>query len=191
MATTIETLGASHLAGEGFEVQRTNNFEIQIDGVTEEDRILILAVVSGFLPHERNEVIELNYGNTQITVAGAARPNNSGTLVVRDLLQKDIEKAIDKWRASVYDKVNDQIGFAFNYKKDAKVVQYAPDGTYIRSWDLEGVWPSEVDYGQISYDSPGVKTVSITLQYDKARINRSDYDATATPAPVPDHLSRS
>lgn len=172
---TVETLGASHLAGEGFEVQRTNNFEIQINGVTDEDRILILSVVSGFLPNESNEVITLNYGNTQITVAGAARPNNSGTLVVRDLIQKDIEQAIDKWRATVYNKETDGIGFAFDYKKDAKVVQYAPDGTLLRTWDLEGVWPSAVDYGQISYESPGVKTISITLQYDKARINREDY----------------
>ena len=171
----VETLGAAHLASAGYEVQRTNNFEIQIDGVTSETRTLILSVVSGFLPNESNEVISLNYGNTQITVAGAARPNNSGTLVVRDLVQQDIEAAIDAWRATVYNKETDAIGFAFDYKKEAKVVQYAPDGTLLRTWDLEGVWPSAVDYGQISYDSPGVKTISITLQYDKARINREDY----------------
>ena len=100
----IESLGASHLASQGFEVQRTNNFEIQIEGVTPTTRTLILSVVSGFLPNESNEVISLNYGNTQITVAGAARPNNSGTLVVRDLVQLDIEQAIDEWRATVYNK---------------------------------------------------------------------------------------
>lgn len=171
----LEHLGASHLASQGFEVQRTNNFEIQIDNVSNQ-RMLTLSVVSGFLPNESNEVISLNYGNTQITVAGAARPNNSGTLVVRDLIQADIEKMIDDWRASVYNKDTDAIGFAYDYKKRAKVTQSAPDGTLIRVWDLEGVWPSAVDYGQISYDSPGVKTVSITLQYDKARINRDDYN---------------
>lgn len=171
----IETLGASHLASYGFEVQRTNNFEIQIEGVTEETRTLVLSVVSGFLPNESNEVITLNYGNTQVTVAGAARPNNTGTLVVRDLVQQDIEQAIDRWRSQVYNKNTDGIGFAFDYKKDATVVQYAPDGTLVRSWILQGVWPSAVDYGQISYESPGVKTISITLNYDKAVINRDDY----------------
>lgn len=171
----LENLGASHLASSGFEVQRTNNFEIQIDNVSKQ-RILTLAVVSGFLPNESNEVIQLNYGNTQITVAGAARPNNTGTLVVRDLIQEDVEKMIDDWRASVYNKDTDGIGFAFDYKKSAKVTQSAPDGTLLRVWDLEGVWPSAVDYGQISYDSPGVKSISITLQYDKARINRDEYN---------------
>lgn len=170
----IETLGASHLASSGYEVQRVNNFEIQIENVSK-SRILTLSVVSGFLPNESNEVITLNYGNTQVTVAGAARPNNSGSLVVRDLVEQDVEKMIDDWRASVYNKETDAIGFAYDYKKPAKVTQYAPDGTLVRVWDLQGVWPSAVDYGQISYDSPGVKTISITLQYDKAKINRTEY----------------
>ena len=171
----IETLGASHLASEGFEVQRTNNFEIQIENVSNA-RILTLAIVSGFLPNESNEVISLNYGNTTITVAGKANANGSGSLVVRDLVQQDVEKMIDDWRASVYRKDTDAIGFAFDYKKPAKVTQYAPDGTLVRVWNLSGVWPSAVDYGQISYDSPGVKTISITLQYDKAEIDRRDYN---------------
>ena len=125
---TVETLGASHLASAGFEVQRTNNFEIQIDNVTK-SRPLTLAVVSGFLPNESNEVISLNYGNTTITVAGKANVNGSGTLVVRDLVQEDMEQVIDEWRKSVYNKDTDGIGFAADYKKPAYVTQYAPDGT--------------------------------------------------------------
>lgn len=175
MPSTIEALGASHLASQGFEVQRTNNFEIQIDNVTKV-RPLILAVVSGFLPNESNEVISLNYGNTTITVAGKANANGSGSLVVRDLVQEDMEQVIDEWRATVYRKDTDQIGFAADYKKPAYVTQYAPDGTLKRVWQLEGVWPSAVDYGQVSYDSPGVKTINITLQYDKATISRETYN---------------
>ncbi len=174
MPSNIESLGASHLASQGFEVQRTNNFEIQIDNVTKV-RPLILAVVSGFLPNESNEVISLNYGNTTITVAGKANANGSGSLVVRDLVQEDIEQVIDEWRKTVYNKETDAIGFAADYKKPAYVTQYAPDGTLLRVWNLEGVWPSAVDYGQVSYESPGVKTINITLQYDKATISREQY----------------
>lgn len=175
MAANIETLGASHLASEGFEVQRTNNFEIQIDNVSKV-RPLILAVVSGFLPNESNDVINLNYGNTTITVAGKANANGSGSLVIRDLVQQDMEQVIDEWRATVYNKDTDGIGFAADYKKSAYVTQYAPDGTLVRVWVLEGVWPSAVNYGNVSYESPGVKTIDITLQYDKARISREQYN---------------
>lgn len=171
----IETLGSSHLASQGFELQRTNNFEIQVDlaDATSRLRSLTLAVVSGFLPNESNDVISLNYGNTTVTVAGKANVNNSGSLVVRDVIMQDTEKVVDDWRKSVYDKETDAIGFAANYKKRAKVTQYAPDGTLLRVWNLEGVWPSAVDYGQVSYESPGVKTINITLQYDKAKIETS------------------
>lgn len=171
----VETLGASHLASAGFEVQRTNNFEIQIDNVSKV-RPLILAVVSGFLPNESNEVIALNYGNTTVQVAGKANAHGNGSLVVRDLVQEDMEKVIDDWRATVYNKDTDGIGFAADYKKPAYVTQYAPDGSLLRVWILEGVWPSAVDYGQVSYDSPGVKTINVTLQYDKARISREHYN---------------
>lgn len=174
----LESLGASHLASQGFEVQRSNNFEIQIDQVSK-SRVLTLAVVGGFLPDESNEVIMLNYGNTQISVAGVAKPNGSGTLVVRDLVQQDVEQMVDQWRADVYDKDTDAIHFAFDYKKKAKVTQSAPDGTLLRVWDMEGVWPSAVSYGSLSYDSPGVKTINITLQYDKARINRTQYNTVS------------
>ena len=67
------------------------------------------------------------------------------------------------------------VAIAADYKKPAYVTQYAPDGTLLRIWNLEGVWPSAVDYGQISYESPGVKTINITLQYDKATISREHY----------------
>lgn len=170
----VEVLGSSHLASQNFEVQRTNNFEIQVDNVSDQ-RTLTLAVVSGFLPNESNEVITLNYGNTKTTVAGVSNFNNSGTLVVRDFIQKDVEKLIDDWRSTVTNKTNDSIGFAYDYKKNATVTQCAPDGSYERVWKLYGVWPSAVDYGAVSYDSPGVKQISITLQYDKAVLDRREY----------------
>lgn len=172
----IEVLGASHLATDNYEIQRVNNFEISVEGISTEDKkkTITLAVVSGFLPNESNEIISLNYGNTQVTVAGAARPNNSGTLVVRDFIEKDVEAIVDEWRSKVYNKENDAIGFAREYKKTAKVTQCAPDGTLLRVWDLSGVWPSAVDYGAVNNDSPGVKTISITLQYDKAKLNKKN-----------------
>ena len=165
------TLGASHLAGAGWEVQRKNNFEISIAGVGDSERLLTLSVVSGALPTESNEVITLNYGNTNIKVAGVFN-TEGGTLVVRDFLQKDVEALIDKWRATVYNLYTDGIGFAVNYTKQARVVQYAPDGTYERTWKIEGVWPSQVSYGDLSNTDGNPKEIQITLQYDKAILTR-------------------
>lgn len=164
-------LGASHLASAGWEVQRKNNFILSIPGVGESEQLLILAVLSCALPTESNEVITLNYGNTNVKVAGPAN-TEGGSMVVRDYLQKDVELVLDNWRKEVWNKDTDAIGFAANYKRQARVIQYAPDGSYERTWKIEGLWPSSIAYGDLSNDDGGVKTINVTLQYDKARLSR-------------------
>lgn len=173
------TLGSSHFATQTWEIQRTNNFEIQISGLDDlvgagSARLITLAVESGFLPSEQSNVVELNYSNTVSKVAGTTT-YSSGNLVVKDAIQEDIEKIIRTWRKHVYDPTGDvlgtkdAVGLAFNYKKDARVIQYAPDGTLERTWILQGVWPSSVDYGPLDYTSAGAKkTITMTIEYDKA-----------------------
>ena len=151
---------------------KKNNFVLSIPGIGESEQVLTLAVVSAALPTESNEVITLNYGNTNVKVAGTAN-TEGGTVVVRDYLQKDMELIIDNWRKSVWNKDTDAIGFAANYKKQARIIQYAPDGTYERTWKIEGIWPSQVSYGDLSNNDGGVKEIQITLQYDKARLSRT------------------
>ena len=166
-----DVLGAAHLATAGWEIQRNNNFEISIEGVGEKGRLLTLAVVSGSLPSESNNPITVQYGNTNIKVAGTY-DIQAGTLVVRDIIQKDVERMIDQWRSTVYNKDTDQVGFAANYKKQARITQFAPDGTYERVWKIDGVWPSSVSYGEVGQENNALKTISITLEYDKARLVR-------------------
>jgi hypothetical protein len=160
-----QTLGAAHLASENWEVQRQNNFEISIAGVG--GRALTLAVESGFLPAESNEIIELNFGNSKVKVAGIATFED-GTLVVKDIIQQDTEKVIRDWRKQVYNPETDAVGLAVNYKKQARVIQWAPDGSLERTWKIIGAWPSTVNYGTLDYTASDKKTIEITLTYDKA-----------------------
>lgn len=173
---SIEKLGASHLCADGGDVQRTNNFEFILSGIGEltgnvnNTRTITLAVDGAFLPTEDNSVQELHYSNTAVKVAGTVT-YGSGTLTLKDMITEgsDIESIITEWRKSVYDPETDKIGLAFNYKKDARVVQYAPDGSMERTWKLQGCWPSSVDYGQLQYGSGGsIKLISVGIQYDKA-----------------------
>lgn len=161
----IETLGASHLASEGWEVQRQNNFEISIAGVG--GRTLTLAVESGFLPAESNEIIELNYGNSKVKVAGIATFED-GTLTLKDAISQDIEGIVRDWRSQVYDPETDRVGLAVNYKKQGRVIQYAPDGSMERTWKIIGAWPSNVNYGTLDYTASDKKTIELTITYDKA-----------------------
>lgn len=160
-----ETLGASHLATENWEVQRQNNFEISIADVG--GRTLTLSVESGFLPAESNEIIELNFGNSKVKVAGIANFED-GTLVLKDVIEKDTEQIIVDWRKQVYDPETDKVGLAVNYKKQARVIQWAPDGSMERTWKIIGAWPSTVNYGTLDYTASDKKTIEVTITYDKA-----------------------
>ena len=172
----IEFLGASHLASDGFEVQRTNNFEIVLSGLGDltgniaDTRTIKLAVDSGFLPSEESASQELNYSNMSIKVAGTTT-YSGGSITVKDVISEnsDVESIINAWRKTVYDPETDKVGLAFNYKRDARIIQYAPDGTMERTWKLQGVWPRSVNYGSLQYGTGGaIKTIEIGLEYDKA-----------------------
>lgn len=167
-------LGASHLNDPGWEIQRRNNFEISISGVGEANNLLTLSIVSGSLPNESNNPIEIAYGNSVVKVAGTYTIQ-SGNLVIRDFLDKDMEKVVEDWRALVYNKDTRAVGFAADYKKTARITQFAPDGTRIRSWIVKGVWPSSVQYGEVSQSDNSLKEISVTLEYDEAKIDRSEY----------------
>lgn len=172
----ITKLGASHLASDGYEVQRTNNFEVVISGIGEltgnvnDTRTVTLSLESGFLPAEQSSDQELHYANTLVHVAGTTT-YSGGSIVVKDIIseKEDMEQIIINWRKSVYDPDTDKVGLAFNYKKDARVIQYAPDGSMERTWKLIGVFPIAVNYGTLDYSSGGaIKTIEVTLSYDKA-----------------------
>lgn len=172
MSERIQTLGANHLASQGWELQRKNTFEIIVAGIDNTERLLTMSVVSGDLPSENNQVIEVKYGNSSVKIAGPYSISN-GTLVLRDFLEKDTEGMVERWRSQVYDKQTQGINFAFDYWKTARVVQAAPDGTNLRVWKLHGVWPSAVNYGSVSQNDPDVKEISITLEYNRAEIVRN------------------
>lgn len=171
MSERITVLGANHLASQGWELQRKNTFEIIISGIDNTERLLTMSVVGGDLPSESNQVIEVRYGNSSVKIAGPYSIN-SGTLTLRDFLEKDTEAMVEKWRGQVYDKRTQGINFAFNYWKTARVIQAAPDGTHIREWKLHGVWPSAVSYGSLSQNDAEVKEIQVTLEYNRAEIVR-------------------
>ena len=171
MSERITVLGANHLASQGWELQRKNTFEIIVSGIDNTERLLTMSVVSGDLPSDSNQVIEVKYGNSSVKIAGQYSINN-GTLVLRDFLEKDTEAMVEKWREKVYNKRTNAVNFAFDYWKTARIIQAAPDGTHIREWKLFGVWPSAVSYGSLSQNDSEVKEISITLEYNRAEIVR-------------------
>lgn len=160
-----KSLDARHLSNNRtYDVQRTNNFEVIIDGLGEE---FTLSVTRCALPEASITPIELAYGNSKVKVAGQIEYPD-GSIDCRDAILPDVEKQLLNWFHKAYDPETGKIGWSDEYKRDILINQYAPDGTYVRPWRLEGAWISTMSGGDLDSTNPDAKIISLTITYDKA-----------------------
>lgn len=163
-----------------YEPQRTNHFEVYIfipqilyNGDAEKTeaarKYITLATESFSVPGIQVQEVTIPYGNTNIKLAGTAQITGANSLTCQDYIGADVEGIIYAWQNLVYNPETSQIGWAYNYKTDAKVLEYSGDGECLASWVLRGVWPSNVQYGNgLAKNNGGIKKISVTLAYDLA-----------------------
>jgi hypothetical protein len=167
----LERMTAEHLASSagGFEPQRRNHFQIEIYMPSNlEQEILRMSIVSGFLPQEGNEAIEMSWMNESSWIAGR-RTLEGGSIRCRDFLDQATANVILKWRRLVYDPRTGALGYAMNYKREACIILTGPDGVmHERKWKLQGLWPTSVEHGNLEYNSNEVLEMSVSLRFDRA-----------------------
>lgn len=162
-----------------YEVQRTNNFRFVISldeltnnsGVSSGD-IIELACDSTGLPSISNGPINLDYGNSDVKVAGKAEVEDV-TVAVKDFIEPDVENILWQWRLKVYNPQTGKVGWAKNYKKQARIVMYGPNGEVERGWVCDGVWPTSLELGDLDYSSGDKRQLSMNLSVDNAYIERT------------------
>lgn len=161
-----------------YEVQRTNNFRFVVDlsqfannTTYASSQIIELACDTVGLPTVSNDPVELDYGNSQIKVAGKATVDDI-SVAVKDFIEPDVEKILWNWRLQVYNPQTGKVGWAKNYKKTCTIVQYGPNGEVVRKWQLDGCWPTSLDLGDMDYSSGDKKQITMNLSVDNAYIVR-------------------
>ena len=178
--------GAYHLASNPtlYEPQRSNNFELQVEGLENLRRIntgdldsnstiqnsrdvINFSVVSVDVPAFSQDPIEVAYGNNKIKFAG--KPSWSvSNLVINDFIGADGKSVLLSWQALSYNPSTQKVGSAADYKKTAYLMEYTPDYKLVRSWKLIGCWLSEVTVGSFDMATGDKKTVTAQVQYDYA-----------------------
>ena len=165
-------MSAGHLAPSsgGFEPQRAFNWTLILPGVSDPE-LVRLAVEKIQMPRVSNSVIRLRFQNQDRKVAGGASVD-ANAITVRDFVDKPVLKVLSDWRKQVHDMQAGIIGYASDYKKNATVQLVDPKGEVKRSFTLEGVWPSQLSFTDLDYnsDSSEVK-ISMTLQVDVYKFN--------------------
>ena len=151
-------------SNKSYEFQRANNFEVIIPSMGDE---ITLCVTRCTLPEMTLTPIEAAYGNSKVKMAGQLELAD-GSIDVRDAIVPDVEKQLCDWFCETYNPETGAIGWKADYGRDIQVNQYAPDGTYVRSWKLEGAWITTFSPGELDVTNPELKVISLTIAFDNA-----------------------
>lgn len=179
----VEGLSASTL----FTPQLSNHWELDIklprdlNGGTNQDelsklrRYLNLAITGFALPAITTTPVEVPYGNLTLKFAGRTEFGGSQNITVIDYIGADIERILYNQQMMIINPETGQMGWAPSYKTDATCILYSPDGACLSGWVFRGFWFSGIDYGSLSKQDSGVRTIDVTISYD---IAYKKYDAS-------------
>lgn len=180
MKFTPSYMGTHHMVNSDvFEPQRTNNFEIQFPnlgtltsaqgGMRFENpgESITLSVKSVGDLAQNIDSIAVHYGNNAIKFAGKPTLNDI-SIQINDFIGMHTERILEAWSSLVYNKYTQKIGRATSYKTDAYLLEYAPDGTNVKAWKLEGCWPGTITYGGYNQENASTREISLTLNVDFA-----------------------
>ena len=178
--------GAYHLADNPnlYQVQMTNNFEFVVTDleklisvgttktIANAQEYLRMSVDASSVPHFTQGIIEIPRGNSMIKAAG--KPSfDQTTLVVNDFIGADTKDILMSWQNLSYNVDTEKVGLMSDYKKDCYLIEYTPDNQKVRQWIMKGCWVSGISETGKSNGSADKVQVTVTIQYDYAKIDKS------------------
>lgn len=182
----MSEFGTYHIADNPrvYQPVRTNNFRFIISGldrllrvaenpaeersyITNAQEVLDFSVVSFDPPHFTQNEVEVKRGNS--TVYYASVPTfQENRLVINDFVSADGKSVLLAWQALSYDVINDTIPSSDKYKVDATVLEYLPDNTLVRYWDLKGCWVKGITEDGWNNEQADKKKITATIRFDRA-----------------------
>ncbi len=174
--------GAGHFANDSnYEVQRSNHYEISIDlealnlpedqNAGHQEAIRLCCTQAG-IPQIQINPQQLRHGNETINVAGSPQWNTS-SITVYDTIGKSMANILQDWFFRIFNPDTHTMGLVTNYKTTATLFLYSPDASVIRSWTLYGVFPTSLNFGDLSAEQQGTPlTIRMDLAVDKAVLTK-------------------
>ena len=182
----MSEFGTYHLADNPrvYQPVRQNNFRFIVSGldrllkvgenpndassyITNAQEVIDFSVVSFDPPHFSQDEIAVKRGNSTVYYAGVPTFDTKD-LVINDFVGADGKSVLMAWQALSYNVLEDTIPSSDRYKVDATVLEYLPDNTLVRYWDLKGCWVKSIREDGWNNENSGKKTVTATIRYDRA-----------------------
>ncbi len=180
------TSGTYHLANnpQAYQPVRTNNFRFLVQGldnllrvggnednkndyITNAQEVIEYSVVSFDVPHFKQSPLEIRRGNSKVYFAGVPE-FSAGNLKINDFAGANGKSTLEAWQNLSYDVYNDTIASSDKYKIDAIVLEYLPDDTLVRYWELQGCWIAGLEEDGWNNDASEVKKITANIRYDRA-----------------------
>lgn len=180
------TAGTYHLANnpQAYQPVRTNNFRFLVQGldnllrvggnednkndyITNAQEVIEYSVISFDAPHFKQATISISRGNSKVYYAGVPE-FSAGQLKINDFAGANGKSVLEAWQNLSYDVYNDTVATSDKYKMDAIVLEYLPDDTLVRYWELKGCWVSGLSEDSWDNNNSSIKEVTATIQYDRA-----------------------
>jgi len=149
----------------GYEPQRQNNALVEFFGVPGAE-ILRLSIRASDLPTLVFEEFEIPYQNSRRYIAQRFSPE-AMTITYNDYLDPNTAGALVSWSNLVGVPLVEKINPPSVYKRDGRVVLFAPDGSSERVWRLLGCWPQSVNYGSVDMSATGIVQIEATIRVDQ------------------------
>ena len=179
--------GAYHLANNPalYQPQMNNTFEFVVTDlgglisvgtnnvIENAQEYLRLSVASAAVPHFTQQVGSISRGNSTIKFAGKPEFGDE-PIVINDYIGANTKDILMSWQNLSYNVETEKVGLMSDYKKDCYLIEYTPTYQKVRQWILKGCWISGLSEGGYSADGSDKVQISATIQYDYAKIDKSE-----------------
>ena len=104
---------------------------------------------------------KVSWNDINCTFYDFIRNSSSGELSAGDILYN--------WFNMMYNPLTGQMGYKTQYATSASLAQTDPAGNIIRCWNLFGIYPSNIDWGNgLDYSSGDACEITTVFKYDLA-----------------------
>lgn len=154
-----------------FQIQMKENFIIVFEKSSFLGEGFELIAESVSLPERQFAKISVPYANKNINLAGR---NSFGDMriVVRDVINADTEEKLTKWAESILNIKDGTRGIIGDkngkggYKIDIEIIPLTPNGDRGRPSIARGCFPVSINWGELSYENSGIRTLDMTIAVD-------------------------
>ena len=156
-----EQLEVNHLLANTYEPKRVHEWIVEIDGID------AFTAKTFARPKKTHNDITIDYINEKRHLAGK-REWQILPITFYDPIEPSAAQKVMSWMRLVHDDAVGRMGYAQIYKKNIALKMLDPVGTVVEKWTLQGVWPKEVDFGELDYANDDAATVAAQLRIDRA-----------------------